>query len=565
MFFDTAGHVGIGTSTPAYTLDVNGTGNFAGAVNFGTPVTFASGQTFPIPAGGVTNAMLQNPSLTVTAGSGLSGGGSVSLGGSTTLSLSSNISGSTGTFSGSTSPVVSGTNTANGSYGQLGTSVSGNPTGVYGSSGVTGVYGSGGYYGVWGATSAEGGTAVYGTSAAGTLGTGVYATGDTAVWGISTTNGSQGMLGTSVYTSLTAYPTGVYGSSTSSTGSGVDGYESAASGVVYGVSGTVVSTGTNSPYADAWGVYGTNTTYGSYGQLGGRIHYSILGIPISLPTGVYGHGSGYGVYGNGSIGVEGVEASGGSYGVFSDGDMGSSGKKPAVVALPDNRVVELYAMESPELWFEDFGSGQLRDGVGEVAFDPTFALAANMAPGYHVFLTPKGDCEGLYVTNETATGFQVRELRGGKSNIAFDYRIVAKRRGYESVRMDELEADAETVQAMREFVQRPPHRKKLILHKPPEAPKAPPHLPKVAAPPAAPAVAIPKPPEPPKLPAPPALPKLPAPPALAKVGAAVAAPGAVTPKPPEHPKAGAAPEASPVVTPKPPEPAKQPAAPEPPQ
>jgi hypothetical protein len=200
----------------------------------------------------------------------------------------------------------------------------------------------------------------------------------------------------------------------------------------------------------------------------------------------------------------------------------------------------------------------LRDGVAEVALDPTFALAANMAPGYHVFLTPNGDCEGLYVAQKTATGFQVRELRGGKSNIAFDYRIVAKRRGYESVRMDELEADAETVQAIREFVQRPPHRKKLILHKPPEHPK-------VGAPPAAPAIVMPKPLEPPKLLAPPPLPKLPAPPALAKVGAAVAAPGAVTPKPPEHPKVGAAPAASPVVTPKPAEPAKPPAPPLPPQ
>jgi hypothetical protein len=150
MFFDTSGHVGIGTWTPAYTLDVAGTGRFTGAVTFGTPVTFASGQTFPIPAGGVTNAMLANSSLTVTAGSGLSGGGSVSLGGTTTLSLNPNVSGSTAAFSGSTSPVVSGTNTANSSFGQLGTTVTfGSGTfaaGVYGSSGATGgtgVYGSG--------------------------------------------------------------------------------------------------------------------------------------------------------------------------------------------------------------------------------------------------------------------------------------------------------------------------------------------------------------------------------------------------------------------------------------
>ena len=33
--------------------------------------------------------------------------------------------------------------------------------------------------------------------------------------------------------------------------------------------------------------------------------------------------------------------------------MGATGSKPAVVALLDDRVVELYAMESPEPWFED--------------------------------------------------------------------------------------------------------------------------------------------------------------------------------------------------------------------
>ena len=35
-------HVGIGTTTPQYTLDVHGTGNFTG------PVNFAAGQTFPV-------------------------------------------------------------------------------------------------------------------------------------------------------------------------------------------------------------------------------------------------------------------------------------------------------------------------------------------------------------------------------------------------------------------------------------------------------------------------------------------------------------------------------------
>jgi hypothetical protein len=261
-----------------------------------------------------------------------------------------------------------------------------------------------------------------------------------------------------------------------------------------------------------------------------------------LPVGVFGNGGGgFGVVGRGIY-----------YGVYSDGPPGSESYQSATVALPDNRVVELYSMQSPENWFEDFGSGELRDGVAQVALDPTFALAVNTAVGYHVFLTPKGDCEGLYVAQETATGFQVRELRGGKSNIAFDYRIVAKRRGYEDLRMAQLETDAETVQHIREVVQSRPAHRRLILHKPSELAKAPPAPPKVGIPPAPPAVAIPKPPAPPKLIAPPK---------PRKAGTVPAAPAAVTPKPLEQPKTGAVPTAPVVVTPKPPEPPKTGAAP----
>jgi hypothetical protein len=131
--------------------------------------------------------------------------------------------------------------------------------------------------------------------------------------------------------------------------------------------------------------------------------------------------------------------------------------------------------------------------------DSTVALAVNTGTDYHVFLTPKGDCEGLYVAQKTATGFQVRELRSGKSNIAFDYRVVAKRRGYEDLRMDQLETDAATVQAIRAGVQNRPAHRSLILPKAVEAPKLAAQLPKVGVAPAARALATPKPLEPPNL------------------------------------------------------------------
>jgi hypothetical protein len=70
--------------------------------------------------------------------------------------------------------------------------------------------------------------------------------------------------------------------------------------------------------------------------------------------------------------------------------------------------------------------------------DPAFAATVNTGETYRVFLTPNGDCKGFYVAGKTAGGFAVRELGGGSSSISFDDRIVAKRLGYESARMEEV-------------------------------------------------------------------------------------------------------------------------------
>ncbi len=117
------------------------------------------------------------------------------------------------------------------------------------------------------------------------------------------------------------------------------------------------------------------------------------------------------------------------------GNLSCSGTKSASVRIAEEDRL-LYAVESPEVWFEDFGSGTLADGQATVTFEPLFAQSVNPSVDYHVFLTPLGDCNGLFVAEKTPTGFTVRELNGGSSAIAFDYRIVAKRAGYEDVRME---------------------------------------------------------------------------------------------------------------------------------
>jgi hypothetical protein len=88
-----------------------------------------------------------------------------------------------------------------------------------------------------------------------------------------------------------------------------------------------------------------------------------------------------------------------------------------------NRVV-MYSPMSSMATVEDLGEAQLSAGQSYVRIDPHFAATMDRTRTYLVFLTPQGDTPGLYVTQKTANGFLVRE-HGARSNITFDYRIVA--------------------------------------------------------------------------------------------------------------------------------------------
>jgi hypothetical protein len=129
------------------------------------------------------------------------------------------------------------------------------------------------------------------------------------------------------------------------------------------------------------------------------------------------------------------------------GDLSCTGTKGAVVQLPDNRSVQLYTMESPDNWFEDFGSGQLSAGKSVIKLDSAFAETVNSSVDYHVFLTPSGDSRGLYIAKKTAISFEVREQGAGKSNVAFDYRIVARRKGYENIRIADVTETQQSIAA----------------------------------------------------------------------------------------------------------------------
>jgi hypothetical protein len=105
----------------------------------------------------------------------------------------------------------------------------------------------------------------------------------------------------------------------------------------------------------------------------------------------------------------------------------TAGVKNAAVRFPDGSQRVLHCMESPEHWFEDFGAAKLKGGRAIVKLDADFAKVIKRGD-YHVFLTPRGDCRGLYVRSQGGASFEVRELAGGTSSVAFSYRIVGRRK-----------------------------------------------------------------------------------------------------------------------------------------
>lgn len=103
----------------------------------------------------------------------------------------------------------------------------------------------------------------------------------------------------------------------------------------------------------------------------------------------------------------------------------------------ENRV--MFNPAAPEVLLEDYGTGQLERGSAHISLDPLFSelITVDENSPLRVFVQPEGDCNGVYVTNKTKEGFDVKELKGGKSGIQFSWHAVA-------VRADALNAEGET-------------------------------------------------------------------------------------------------------------------------
>ena len=192
-----------------------------------------------------------------------------------------------------------------------------------------------------------------------------------------------------------------------------------------GVSGVSTNSGQNEigtlgDYS-LWGaaIFGMGWA-GSYSDMPSAKDFGLFGtVNFSTGTGMYAK--------NGSSGANAIYGLGNFV-------IASGTKSASVPTTKGNQL--LYCMESPEVWFEDFGNSKLINGAITINLDSLFieTIFTDETHPYKVFVQMEGDCKGLFVTNKTSMSFEVREIQSGTSDVEFSYRIIAKRKYYQDHR-----------------------------------------------------------------------------------------------------------------------------------
>ncbi len=281
--------------------------------------------------------------------------------------------------------------------------------GLYGRS-----QGAGGI-GTYGRNDNTGGWGVYGrnsntTSGAGTVG---HSSGATGVGVVGLANGTT-------YSTLVGYAQGVagtgqvgiYGMSTGTAATQrYGGYFS------YDMDNNLATSDANSPHAMLAG-RGSNFLGGDI-YFGGYFEGGQDGVASTPNTSPDDNGNGN----TGDFAYVGARWGGTNYKILGNGVVST------IIDGIDEKQHVMFAPESPEIVFQDYGVGKLNNGVAKIEIDPILAknIVVNEKHPLKVFIQLEGDCNGVFVSNKSAKGFTVKELQNGTSNVNFSYQIVATR------------------------------------------------------------------------------------------------------------------------------------------
>ncbi len=186
---------------------------------------------------------------------------------------------------------------------------------------------------------------------------------------------------------------------------------------VYGVVGKV-----SSAFANSAGVYGYNGAITDGAGVTGYGYYGVTGIGLPSTIGYAGYFSG-------------------GKGVYINGNYTATGTKSAIVSIKNGTEFrKLYCEEATEIWFSDYGTSHLVNGKATIQLDDVFLNTVSIDENnpMKVFIQMNGESNPVFI-KKGMTSFDVIEANSGSSSAGFDYRIVAKRRGYEEKRLEQAE------------------------------------------------------------------------------------------------------------------------------
>lgn len=310
-----------------------------------------------------------------------------------------------------------------------------------------------------------------GTVGAGAIGVGVQSlinatmtTGDARGVNASTpADDGIGVAGFATSGATTASPVGVYGQAATNTGFGVQAINTNAGGTGAIITGNnaatnflVAGTGTaaNGTIAGHFG-YGRNAANG-IGVIGAGNNGGVFAPATG--AGVAGTGLNYGVMGfatatvstngNNNNAFNGANASAGGYFEVQNGGTAQTwsyvavrdnlgilrkiigpGTVNTIVKDLEGKPVALSCPEAPENLFQDYGAGRLVNGRARISLDPilTKNIVVDEKHPLRVFVQLEGDCNGVFVTAKSASGFEVVELMNGTSDTPFTWTVAASR------------------------------------------------------------------------------------------------------------------------------------------
>lgn len=179
-------------------------------------------------------------------------------------------------------------------------------------------------------------------------------------------------------------------------------------------------------YGSYWGALGYKSSVSQYfGVYGSNAYATGAGkMANNLMQGV--GGGFFGMVGSMSKGnVVGQINSGNLFSSYNSGNVYTLGKNVELVAGLNDSKTPVYAVTSIESTIYSKGKIQLVNGEAYVSFDRSYTSLLGEEP--EVTVSPKGNCNGLYIASVDKNGFTVKEMNNGTSNVAVSWISVGNR------------------------------------------------------------------------------------------------------------------------------------------